>query len=287
VADPILELRGVTKSYPGFALRDVSFSLPHGHVCGLIGPNGSGKTTIVKLILGLVRPDSGELRVCGEDPVAGEVAVKRRVGFVHEVPAFYDHLSVGSVASILRPFYDLWDQPLFESLAREFGVPTRKRFGVLSRGTRTKAALALALAHHAELLVLDEPTSGLDPVFRRDLLDCLAAHVAGGHASVLFSTHITGDLERMADYVTFVRDGRLVFSSTREEALDRWVLVRGDPAALDQGVRQLFAGLEIGPHAFTGLTESAPAVRERLAGRDVVVERATLEDIMYYTGRSC
>jgi ABC-2 type transport system ATP-binding protein len=287
VTDPILDLRGVTKRYPGFTLSEVSFSLPRGHVCGLIGPNGAGKTTLVKLILGLVRPDSGVLRVCGRDPQADEVEVKDRIGFVHEVPTFWEHLSVGAIASIVRRFYSRWDQARFDALLQDFDVPRRKRFGTLSRGTRTKAALALALSHHAELLVLDEPTSGLDPVFRRALLDRLAACVEDDETSVLFSTHITADLERMADYITFIRDGRLVFSSTREAALDRWVLVKADPAWLDDGVRRLFAGIEVGRHAFTGLTDMAPAVRERLAGRDVVIEPATLEDIMYYTGRTC
>jgi ABC-2 type transport system ATP-binding protein len=285
--DPILEMRGVTKHYPGFSLRDVSFSLPRGYVCGLIGPNGAGKTTLVKMILGLVRPDRGGLRVCGADPITAEREVKDRIGFVHEVPACYDHLRVGAIASIVRPFYSRWDQPLFEALVREFDVPTEKWFGSFSRGTRTKAALALALAHHAELLVLDEPTAGLDPVFRRSLLERLAAYAADGRASVLFSTHLTGDLERTADYVTFIRDGRLVFSSTREEVFDRWVLVKGDPRMLDDSLRRALAGVEVGPHAFTGLAGDPAAIRQRLAGREAVIEAATLEDIMYYTGRSC
>ena len=285
--DPILELRGVTKHYEGFSLRDVSFSLPRGYVCGLIGPNGAGKTTIVKLILGLARVSAGQLRVCGDDPATAEIAVKDRIGFVHEVPTFYDHISVEALASIVRPFYTRWDQPLFDALAREFELPMRTWFGSLSRGTRTKAALALALAHHAELLVLDEPTSGLDPVFRRELLDRLAAYVSDGLASVLFSTHITSDLGRMADYITFIRDGRLVFSSTREEVFDRWVVVRGDPGVLDEATRSLFAGVEVGAHAFTGLTDDAPRARTHLAGRDIVIEPATLDDIMCYTGRTC
>jgi len=284
--DPILELRGVTKHYEGFSLRDVSFSLPRGYVCGLIGPNGAGKTTILKLILGLVRPSSGHVRVCGEDPATAEIAVKDRIGFVHEVPSIYDHLSVEAIASIVRSFYTRWDQPQFDALAREFGLPMRKWFGSLSRGTRTKAALALALAHHAELLVLDEPTSGLDPVFRREILDRLAAYVSDGLASVLFSTHITSDIERMADYITFIRDGRLVFSSTREEVFDRWVVVRGGQAVLDEETRQLFTGVEVGAHAFTGLTDDASRARTHMAGHDIVIEPATLDDIMYYTGRT-
>jgi ABC-2 type transport system ATP-binding protein len=285
--DSILELRGVSKHYPGFSLRDVSFTLPRGYVCGLIGPNGAGKTTIVKLILGLARPGEGALRVFGQDPASAEVGVKERIGFVHEVPAYYEHLDARALASITRRFYSRWDQPLFEALIREFEVPSRKRFRSLSRGTRTKAALALALAHHAELLVLDEPTAGLDPVFRRALLERLSAYVADGRATVLFSTHITGDLERMADYVTFIRDGRVVFSSTREEVFDRWYVVKGDPLMLDDAIRQRLSGVEVSPHAFTGLTSDAAGIRQQLAGREAVIEAATLEDIMYYTGRSC
>lgn len=285
--NPILDLAGVTKRYPGFCLDDLSFSLPRGHVCGLIGPNGAGKTTIVKLALGLVRADAGTVRVCGFDPAEAGAGAKQRIGFVHEVPTFYDHLSVDAIASIVRRFYERWDEARFEALARDFGVPLRQRFGTLSRGTRTKAALALALSHHAELLLLDEPTSGLDPVFRRELLDHLAAAVSDGRSSVVFSTHITGDLERMADYVTFVREGRLEFSSTREEVFDKWVVVKGDPKRLDGRTRALLAGIEIGPHAFTGLSGDAASARAALAGAGAIIERATLEDIMYLTGRSC
>ncbi len=285
--DAILDLARVTKRYPTFCLNDVSFSLPRGHVCGLIGPNGAGKTTIVKLALGLVRADAGTVRVCGFDPAEAGVEAKRRVGFVHEVPAFYDHLSVDAIGSIVRRFYDGWDQGLFDALTRDFGVPRRQRFGTLSHGTRMKAALAIAMAHRAELLLFDEPTSGLDPIFRRELLDRLAAAVSDGRSSVVFSTHITGDLERMADYVTFVREGRLVFSSTREEVFDRWVVVKGDPRLLDGRTRALLAGVEVAPHAFTGLCGDAAAARAALAGTGVIIERATLEDIMYLTGRSC
>lgn len=285
--DAILELNGVTKRYPGFSLRDVSFSLPRGHICGLIGPNGAGKTTLIKLMLGLVLPDAGALLVCGHDPVASEREVKRRIGFVHEVPAFYDHLTVAAIASIVRRFYERWDQARFEALVRDFGVPLRQRFGTLSRGTRSKAALALALSHQAELLVLDEPTSGLDPVFRRELLERLAACVEDGRSSVLFSTHVTGDLERMADYITFVRGGQLVFSATREQVFDTWVVVKGDPRLLDGRMRALLAGVEITPHVFTGLSGDAAAARAALAGTGAIIERATLEDIMYLTGRSC
>jgi len=285
--DPVLELRGVSKRYPGFTMADVSFSLPRGYIGGLVGPNGAGKTTIVCLLLGLVKPDGGDVRVCGRDPWRHEIETKQRIGFVHEVPSLYAHLTVDAVAGIVARFYPTWDQPLFETLKGDFGVPGRTRVVSLSRGTRTKAALAIAMAHHAELLVLDEPTSGLDPVFRQRLLDRLAAYVSDGGASVLLSTHITSDLERLADYVTYIRDGRVVFSTTRDEIAETWMVVKGAPELFTPERRAWFAGCEIGAHAFTGLTREADAVRRQLGSAPLVVERASLEDIMFLMGRSC
>ena len=285
--DPVLELRGVSKRYPGFSLADVSFTLPHGYIGGLIGPNGAGKTTIVRLLLGLAKPDAGDVRVCGLDPWRHEVEAKRRIGFVHEVPDHYAHLTVDGMAGIVSRFYPDWDQPLFETLMREFEVPRKTRVASLSRGMRAKAALALAMAHHAELLVLDEPTAGLDPVFRQRLLDRLSAYVSSGEASVLLSTHITSDLERLADYITYLRDGRVVFSTTRDEIAETWMVVKGAPDLLTPERRTWLDGWEAGPHAFTGLTRHADRFRRDASEAPLVVERASLEDIMFLMGRSC
>lgn len=154
-------------------------------------------------------------------------AIRSRIGFVHEAPTFYLHLTLATVASIVAPFYPQWDAALFRELASAFELPLGKRVFTLSRGTRTRFALALAMAHHAELLLLDEPSTGLDPVFRRELLDRLSADISDGTASVLFSTHITSDLDRIADYITLLRGGHVVFSTTRDEALETWALVKG------------------------------------------------------------
>jgi ABC-2 type transport system ATP-binding protein len=285
--NPVLELRGVSKRYPGFSLADVSFSLPRGYIGGLIGPNGAGKTTIVCLLLGLVRPDAGEVRVCGLDPWRHEVAAKARIGFVHEVPNHYAHLTIDGFAGIVSRFYPAWDQPQYETLMREFEVPRRKRVASLSRGMRAKAALVLAMSHHAELLVLDEPTAGLDPVFRQRLLDRLSAYVSSGEASVLLSTHITSDLERVADYITFIRAGRIVFATTRDEIAQTWMVVKGAPDLLKDERPAWFAGWDAGAHALTGLTRDADGIRRRLGDVPLVVERASLEDIMFLMGRSC
>jgi len=282
----ILEVSGVSKHYEGFSLADVSFSLPRGYIMGLIGPNGAGKTTVLKMILDLVRPDAGEIRVFGMEARAMGAAIRRRIGFVHEEPAYYASLPVERIANVVGPFYPTWDGERFRSLAREFGLPLGKRLKALSHGMRTRFALCMALSHDAELLLLDEPSSGLDPAFRRDLLGRLSGVIEGGRASVLFSSHITSDLDRVADYITFLRNGSLQFSMTREEVLERYALVKGDPSILDAGIRSLFVGLVAGEYGFVGLTADADRARAALEGLPVVVDRATMEDVVYYTGRS-
>ncbi len=281
-----LELRGVTKSYGDFVLDDVSLTLPRGYIMGLVGPNGAGKTTLVRLILGLARRDRGDLRVFGLDPLAQPVAVRSRIGFVHEDQRFYDGLAVDSCARVLGRFYAHWDHDRFRHLAADFDLPLRKRVGALSRGMRTRFALALALAHRPDLLVLDEPTAGLDPVFRRELLDRLALVMDEDGTSILLSTHITSDLDRVADHITFLRRGRVVFSGRRDEVLEPWTLVKGGLELLDAETRTLFKGVVESDYGFVGLTDDPAAARRRLAGAAIVIERATLEDIVFYTGRS-
>jgi ABC-2 type transport system ATP-binding protein len=286
MTDYALEVTGLRKCYKGFTLKDVSFQLPRGYIMGLIGPNGAGKTTIIRLILGLARPDRGEIRALGLDASTDGAAIRSRIGFVHEAPSFYLHLTVASLASFMAPFYPHWDARLFRRLASEFDLPLGKRAYALSRGMRTKLALALALSHDAELLVLDEPTSGLDPVFRRELLERLSVYIQDGNRSVLFSTQITSDLERVADYITFVRDGQLVFSATRDEVKDHWALVKGGLELLDEDGRRFFRGIETSAFSFTAITDSVQAARQRFSGRGVVIEPASLEDVMFYLSRA-
>jgi ABC-2 type transport system ATP-binding protein len=281
---PALEIHGLSKDYGDFRLKDVSFTVPRGYVCGLIGPNGAGKTTVIRLILNLVRRDGGEVRAFGLDNICDEVAFKSRVGFVHETPRFYEHLSLRRIRDTVAPFYPKWDDTLFERLLQEFDLPPVKRFSRLSRGMKTKFALALAMSHDADLLVLDEPTSGLDPVFRRRLLEKLREVIQDEGKAVLFSTHITSDLERIADTITFIRDGGIVFSATRDEVMDKWGVVKGGDELCEAGTRDLFRGVRKGEFGVQALTDDVAGARRRL-GRDAVIERASLEDIMFYLAR--
>jgi ABC-2 type transport system ATP-binding protein len=280
----VLEVRQLCKRYTDFALEDLSFTLPRGYIMGLIGPNGAGKTTTLKLIQGLLHRDEGAIRVFGLDPARQGPEIRARVGFVHDDPQFYRALTLAQNAELVARFYHTWDESAFRRNADAFDLPMAKRFGTLSRGNKTKFALALALSHRAELLLLDEPTSGLDPIFRRDLLDTLRGLLHDERTSILFSTHITSDLERIADYLTLIQGGRLVFSAIMDEILERWAMVKGGLELLDGLPTDAFRGLRRGAHGFEALTDDVSAVREQF-GDSVVIDKATLEDILLYTTR--
>lgn len=220
--DPILKLEGVGKRYPGFALRDVSFTLPRGYIMGLIGPNGAGKTTIIRIIMDLARADRGRVTVCGLDSRGEAQEIKHRLGYVGEYQYFYDHMTVAWTANLVRRFYPAWDGPYFSTLMARYGIEPKKKVGHLSKGMRVKFAFALALAHRPELLVLDEPTAGLDPLVRREILGELKAFVRDERHGVLLSTHLTSDLEKIADYVTLLVNGRLAACQEKDALLERY-----------------------------------------------------------------
>ncbi|HNV03627.1 MAG TPA: ABC transporter ATP-binding protein [Vicinamibacterales bacterium] len=277
-SDNALELLGVSKSYRGVALKDV-FTLPRGAIGGLIGPNGAGKTTIVKLVMNLVRRDAREIRVFGLDNRASEIEVKSRVGFVYDVPGFWDYRTLDAHRRALGASYPRWSDATFRRLAGEFGLALDAKFKSLSHGAKTRFALAVALSHEAGLLIMDEPTAGLDPVFRRDLLKRFSALLQDEGKSVLFSTHITSDLERIADTITFVRAGQIVFSLTRDALLDGWAVVRADAKVVGDIESRILKGKRERAFGVEALVSDGDAAR-RAVGSCGVVGKVTLDDVM-------
>jgi ABC-2 type transport system ATP-binding protein len=275
----VIEFRSVAKRYRGFELKGVSFDVPRGYIMGLIGPNGAGKTTLMKMVMNLVRRDRGEINAFGMDCARDEVRVKARIGYVPDEPALHPDMRLATIASAVAPFYPRWDRRKSLALAAEFGLPLEKKWKTLSQGMKTKLSLALALCHEADLILLDEPTSGLDPVFRRELQERLAGVIQDEHRSVLFSTHITSDLQRIADYITFLRRGEVMFSAQKDEALERWAVARGGEELPDPGLRPHFRAIRRGPHGVEALTSDAAEARRRLDSR-AVIDRASLENIM-------
>ena len=221
-----LEIKGLCKQYTGFALDNISFSLPRGAVMGFIGENGAGKTTTIKAVLNLIRRDAGEIRVLGLDNIRDERAVKERIGVVLEDGCFLNTMNARQVDTLMGKAYQNWNPEQFFGFIRRFGIDENKKIKDYSKGMRMKISIAAALSHGAELLLMDEPTSGLDPVVRDEVLDLFYDFMQDEGHAILLSSHITSDLDKIADYITFIHGGRVALSEPRDELLDTYGVLR-------------------------------------------------------------
>lgn len=208
------------KEYPDFSLQNVSFCLPKGSIMGFIGENGAGKTTTIKTLLGIAKKSSGSVKLFGLDFADHEKEIKNRIGVVFDECSFHDTLTAPDVAKILGKIYADWDDPLYLKYLKQFDLPEKKKIKEYSRGMKMKLGIAAALSHHPDLLILDEPTSGLDPVIREEILDIFLEFIQDEEHSILLSSHITSDLDKIADYLTFIHEGKIVLSKSKDEILD-------------------------------------------------------------------
>jgi ABC-2 type transport system ATP-binding protein len=275
-----VEIENLRKEFKGFTLKNVSLRIPKGYIMGLIGPNGAGKTTIIKLIMNLIRKNSGRILVFGKDHIRHEAEIKSQIGFVYDVPCFYDDLKLKDLASAIAPFYPKWNQKLFLKRMNAFELPLNKRFKKLSHGMKMKFSLCLALSHDADLILMDEPTSGLDPVFRQELLKHLSQIMLDEKKTVLFSTHITSDLERIADYITFINNGEILFSSALDDILEKWGIIKAEKDLLEKKAIPGIMGYQKTEYGIEILSSEIKKA-QTLLPQDSVTEKASLEDIMY------
>jgi len=280
-SDLAFALRGVGTAVSGsFALRDVSFELPAGYVMGLIGANGAGKTTTIRCLLGMRGFETGEIEMLGHR-VPGPAALRQDVGVVLDHAYLVGDWRLAGVERALRPFYDRWDGARYRQLLDEFGLDLRAKVKDLSRGMTVKLMIAVALSHQARLLVFDEPTSGLDPAARDELIGIIGDFLLDEGHSVLFSTHITSDLDRIGDYLTLIHDGRIVWTGTKDGALEAYRIVRGGPDDLSEPAGVRLIGLRRTPTAAQALVRAEEA--DLLRG-DVLIEAPTLEEIAVHAG---
>ncbi|MHC5216433.1 ABC transporter ATP-binding protein [Enterococcus sp. LJL128] len=212
----LLEVHNLTKKYPKFTLERISFSLQEGKIMGLIGKNGAGKSTALKAMLNMVSPDEGTIRMFDTDFRKEEARCKQKIGVVLGGIDFYQYKKLSDITSVTRRFYKEWDDHAYQKYMEMFDLDAGKRVNQLSAGMKVKYLITLALSHHADLLIFDEPTSGLDPVAREDLLDLFKYLVKDGKRSILFSTHITSDLDKCADNITYIKNGRILLSAAKE-----------------------------------------------------------------------
>lgn len=277
----VLEVKNISKNYKEFSLKDVSFNIPKGFVMGLIGPNGAGKTTTIKAIMNLINLDSGEIKIFEKEMKSNEIEIKDRIGFVYDDCCAFDDFTIKENKKIISKFYSKWDEEKFKYYLEKFELNENKKLKQLSKGQKMRFSLALALSHNAELLILDEPTSGLDPVFRSELLDILFEIIGEEEVSILYSTHITTDLEKLADYITFLNKGKVEFSLEKDLLLEEYFLVKGAIDILDKEVEKELIGLRKNKYNFEALTKNSKTLK-KLCGEKLIFEKATLDDIIVY-----
>ena len=274
----VLEVNNLNKAYDHFSLKNISFSLNEDCITGFIGINGAGKTTTIKAILGLVLKDSGKINVLGKNIDDHERTVKNKIGIVLDEGYFYEELTLKEMKNVIAPSYKEWDESIFSAYIQQFHLQLDQKISTLSKGMRMKYAIDLALSHHADLLIMDEPTSGLDPLVRSELMDILLDFVKKPGKSVFFSTHITSDLDKIADMIILIDDGRILLNEEKDELLDTHALVKGDNHLINEKTKKLFLTLHQSKYGFEGITNRRAEVRRTMP--DVLIERPTIEDIM-------
>ncbi len=252
--DKILELIDVSKKYPTFELKKINFSLERGKIMGFVGRNGAGKSTTLKTIMNLISFD-GSIKVNGKEFRDDEVENKQNIAFILGGVNVYHFVTVKTLKNVTRRFYKHWDEQLFENYIKLFNISESKKVRELSQGMKVKLNLAIALSHKANLLILDEPTSGLDPVSRDEILNMFLDLVQKEDVSILFSTQIVSDLEKCADVITYIRNGEIVDSTTLDDFVNKYYLIKGDFKTLDKDLKKYIIGYREQRTNFEGLVK--------------------------------
>ncbi|MCL2634242.1 MAG: ABC transporter ATP-binding protein [Oscillospiraceae bacterium] len=273
----IIEIKGLVKNYDGFSLKEVGFCLPKGSVMGFIGQNGAGKSTTIKAILNLIKTDGGSVTVFGKDSVKDEEAIKEQIGVVFDEPCFHDVLNANQINKVFKGIYKEWSEEAFFGYMKRFELPLKRKFKDFSRGMKMKMQIAVALSHNAKLLIMDEPTSGLDPVVRNEVLDVFMEYLLDGERSILISSHITVDLEKIADYVTFIDKGRIFMSDNKDNVLDNHRIIKCGKSDIDKIDSGDIAGKRENEFGVEVLIKSNI---DRYS--DMTLDRATLDEIILF-----
>ena len=275
-----IRVESMTKKYPGFTLDHISFTLPAGQVMGFIGENGAGKTTTIQSILGITGINQGRVFLLGRQMNQDAVDIKQDIGVVLDKPGMHESLNIKNMASVLRHAYRNWDEGLFQKYVKDFSLPIDKPFKEYSTGMLQKASIALAMCHHPKLLILDEPTSGLDPVVREEILDIFLDFMQEEDHSILFSSHITTDLDKIADSLTFIHQGKLVFSASREEIQDRMGVCQAPVSCLERFSRESILRVRKNQFGAQALVKDRRVWNERYP--DYPAQPGSTEEIMLF-----
>ena len=279
----LIEIRGLCKKFPSFQLQNVDITLEEGFIMGFIGRNGAGKSTTLKTSLNLMNSDGGSVKLCGLSMPQDELEIKNQVGYVFGGVDFYPESKIGHITNVTKSFYREWNEELYKELCDRFEIDQNKRFKHLSAGMKVKYSLAVAMSHNPKLLILDEPTSGLDPAARDDLVLLFQEFIEDGKHSILFSTHITSDLEKCADYITYIKEGKILASTDKDSFRQSYISVAGKKEQLTPEAEGKIIGLHKHQLGFEGIMKSEDKKLAQSKGFEMA--EPTLEDIMIHIER--
>ncbi len=279
-----IEISGVTKRYDGFTLDNISFSVPTGSIMGFIGQNGAGKSTTIKALLNIISIDSGKITILGKDHIKDEYEVKSQIAAVFDELPFHEGFTVEQISRMFSGLYSTWDNERFFGYVERFGLPRKKKLRKFSKGMKMKLQIAAALSHGAKLLIMDEATTGLDPIVRNEILDIFREYLQDETNSILMSSHITGDLEKIADSVTFIDRGKILLSGIKDEILERHGIVKCKKDELAKLSLEDYISARVSEFGAEAMVCDRELCRKKYP--DLLIEKTTLEEIMlFYVNR--
>lgn len=273
-----LEVKNLCKKYSEFELKNINLKLPKGMIMGLIGENGAGKTTTIKSILNLINIDNGEIKIFGLNIKENEKKIKEDIGVVLDDAFFSEYLNPADINKIMNKIYKNWDENLYYRYLEDFKLPKNKISKEFSSGMKMKLKIAVALSHHPKLLILDEPTSGLDPVARSEILDIFQDFIQNEENSIFISSHITSDLEHIADYITFINNGEIVLSKTRDELLEKYGIVKCSKSEFEKIDKNDYVKFKVNRYEYDVLVEDKSKFKRKYDFK--IIDKPTLDDIM-------
>ena len=279
-----IEIRNLQKNYKNFSLTIDNLHIPEGYITGFIGPNGSGKTTTIKSLLGMVKPDSGEIKILNAN-INKDTKTKENIAYVGDESGFLEESKLSNLHKIISKFYPNWDEEIYKKYISKLQINESKAYKDLSKGQKKQFELIMALSHHPKLLIMDEPTSSLDPIIRNEFLELMQDHLEMDNMTVFYSTHITTDLDKAADYIVMIYNGQILLKGEKDEILDNHVIVKIKKELVDSSIKKEFISLKESAFGFEGLISDKRKAYE-LFGDEAIYEKCTLEDILlYYTRR--
>ena len=280
-----IEIKGITKRYDGFTLDDLSFNVPRGSIMGFVGQNGAGKTTTINAILNIIRPDQGSISIFGLDSIKNEIEIKRSISAVFDELPFHEELNAKQLDRVLKNIFDEWSSETFKNYLDRFALPSKKKFAKFSKGMKMKLQIAAALSHNAKLLIMDEATTGLDPIVRNEILDIFLEFLQDEDHSILMSSHITSDLEKVSDSVTFIDKGKLLLTGYKDDILNDHGILKCSKSDYSQIDKNDIVSARITDFGAEALVKDRAACLQKYSG--AVIDPASLEEIMlYYVNRS-